>query len=108
MSKKELYDILRSDGAKLKAMNFYTHEQLSNLYSERFGVEPDVSVDDSGDEPDVIEEIPNNDRPEKIRTLVFDRGGWCKVLKKSYAQGIYRPATIEEYTELRKYAAKEI
>lgn len=107
MSKKEIYDVLRSDGAKLKAMNFYTHEQLSNLYTERFGVEPDVSINESNDEPVEFAEIPE-ERFEKIRTLVFDRGGWCKVLKKSYAQGIYRPATVEEYAELRKYAAKEI
>ena len=96
IDKKELYELLRADGAKLKAINFYTVEQLRDAYFDRFGVEYTISGNNETSETADTE----------IRTLVFDRGGWCNELKTSYAMGIYRPATAEEYAVLKKYASK--
>ena len=95
-NKKKLYEMLRADGAKLKAMNFYTIEQLRDIYFDRFGVEYTVSGSNETSETADTE----------IRTLVFDRGGWCNELKTSYAMGIYRPATVEEYAILKQYAVE--
>lgn len=144
MDKNELYNTLKDDGAKLKAINFYTPEQLQEIYDERFGdfngnLDSATSTSDSTEEyheePNTeklndSDELHSNEEPTKpeysfhdevlkhnfaapndesveIRTLVFDRGGWCEALGKSYAPGIYRPATIEEFEVLKKYA-KEI
>lgn len=145
MDKNELYNTLKDDGAKLKAINFYTPEQLQEIYDERFG-DFDNDLDGATNTEDVEEyhEEPNteklndcdeyhhNDAPTmpessyldgaidnsyqthegheeevQIHTLLFDRGGWCDALGKSYAPGIYRPATIEEFEVLKNYA-KEI
>jgi hypothetical protein len=144
MDKNELYNTLKDDGAKLKAINFYTPEQLQEIYDERFG-DFKGNLDDatgSSGEAEEHHEEPNteklndcdelhsneeptkpeysfydavlkhnfaapNDEPVEIRTLMFDRGGWCEALGKSYAPGIYRPATVEEFVILKEYA-KEI
>lgn len=110
--KKELYEILRSDGAKLKAINFYTFEQLAEMYLDRFGVQYTVSENgennDADDNDNTLDENADNDTVAdgEIRTLVFDRGGWCGELQKSYSMGLYRPATVEEYAILKQYASK--
>lgn len=150
MDKNELYNTLKDDGAKLKAINFYTPEQLQEIYNERFGDfngNPDSatstsdstestsgSTEEYHEEPNTeklndCDEYHHNDTPTmpessyldgvidnsyqahedevQIHTLLFDRGGWCEALGKSYAPGIYRPATFEEFEVLKKYA-KEI
>lgn len=110
IDKKELYELLRADGAKLKAINFYTVEQLRDAYFDRFGVEYIVTGNnedaDENSNTDIDDTGNNEDADVEIRTLVFDRGGWCNELKNSYAMGIYRPATAEEYAVLKKYASK--
>ena len=135
MDKNEIYEALKNDGAKLKAINFYTIEQLQEIYNDRF--EPATNSNSENDEDRATEdhsdhhhEEPNGDKlndgegeynydratEEKqdaedaeieIRTLVFDRGGWSNELKSSYAPGIYRPASVEEFLILKEYA-KEI
>lgn len=143
MDKNELYNTLKDDGAKLKAINFYTPEQLQEIYDERFGDFKGNLDDATGasgeaeeyhEEPNTeklndCDEYHHNDTPTmpessyldgaidnsyqtheeevQIHTLLFDRGGWCEALGKSYAPGIYRPATIEEFEVLKNYA-KEI
>lgn len=39
-----------------------------------------------------------------IPSLIFEKGGWCPELKKSYRPGFYQPSTREEYIALAKYA----
>lgn len=101
MDKNEIYEALKNDGAKLKAVNFYTVEQLQDIYQDRFEHIPT----ENNDSPAI--DNPADPIYEEIRTLVFDRGGWCNELNTSYAPGIYRPATVEEFQVLKKYA-KEI
>ena len=103
MNKQNIYDELKADGAKLKAVNFYSLEQLNALYLERFGKSPEKS-----DKPDKPAQPDKPARPAAIRTLVFDRSGWCEELHASYFQGVYRPATVNEYLTLRRFAAREI
>ena len=113
INKKELYELLRADGAKLKAMNFYTVEQLCDIYFDRFGViytqniveskKEEQTADDNTPAENIHADNADND---EIRTLVFDRGGWCDELQKSYAMGIYRPATVKEYVVLKQFASK--
>lgn len=139
MDKNELYNTLKDDGAKLKAINFYTPEQLQEIYDERFGdfngnldsaTNTSDSTEEYHEEPNTeklndCDEYHHNDTPTmpessyldgaidnsyqaeeevQIHTLLFDRGGWCEALGKSYAPGIYRPATIEEFVILKDYA----
>ena len=41
MTKQEIYDALKADGAKIgKAVNFISKETLEDMYRERFGIEP--------------------------------------------------------------------
>ena len=134
MDKNEIYEALKNDGAKLKAINFYTVEQLQEIYRDRFEPAPDDNATNSenratADYADFHHEEPNadklndgedeyshvsetkeeNDESEiiEIRTLVFDRGGWCNELNTSYVPGIYRPSTVKEFQILKKYA-KEV
>lgn len=107
--KKELYELLRGDGAKLKAINFYTFEQLAEMYLDRFGVQ--YAVLDTGENSDADNTLDADSADDtaadgEIRTLVFNRGGWCGELKKSYAMGLYRPETAKEYAILKQYASK--
>jgi len=104
MTKKEMHDALKADGAKIKAVNFYSLEQLEKLYAERFGDES-VSGNDVPDGKDIV--VPAKAESE-IHTLVFDHSGWCEELNGSYFQGLYRPSSLAEYSVLRKYAQKEI
>lgn len=109
MTKQELYDALKADGAKLgKGVQFFKRDDLLRMYVERFGVEPGET-----------EELPNShlladepaerDEPafeERIPMLKFAESGWCEELKRSYFRGLYRPRTSEEYRALRKYASE--
>ena len=117
-TKEELYNELKQDGAKLRAINFYKRETLQELYDERFGVPEPADVEDEP-EPEG-ESIPEEETPrertysreeplpEEIHTLYFTGGGWCEETQSSYAPGFYRPATYEEYLALRRFAAKEL
>ncbi len=110
INKKELYELLRADGAKLKAINFYTIEQLCDVYFDRFGEiyapKTDEGKSDNAEKSDDENIHADNAAVDEIRTLVFERGGWCNELQTSYAMGIYRPATAEEYAILKQYASK--
>lgn len=124
MTKEELYNELKQDGAKLRAINFYKRETLQELYDERFGVLEPAEVEDEP-EPEG-ESIPEEETPRErtysreeplpepeptpveIHTLYFTGGGWCNETQSSYAPGYYRPATVEEYLALRRFAAKEL
>ena len=44
----------------------------------------------------------------KIPLLKFADSGWCNELNKAYSSGLYRPASVEEYTALKGYAVEEI
>ena len=106
MTKKEIHDALKSDGAKIKAVNFYSLEQLESLYAERFGDVNQPESTDNGPKSDDID-VTAEESP-KIHTLMLDHSGWCNELNCSYFQGLYRPVSISEYSILRKYAQKEI
>lgn len=133
MTRKEIYEELKADGAKLKSLRSYNLAQLQELYTERFGYAPDEKPDednsssiveeevsdtqdddagdtnDADDEDDSPDDVDDDPEPQvKIRTLEFDRSGWCEELGTSYFKGIHRPATVKEYLTLRKYAAREI
>lgn len=99
MEKIEIYDVLKEDGARLKPVNFYTQEQLEELYVERFNANP---ADNQGDQ-EQLEELSGT-----IHTLFFENGGWCAELQKSFAPGYFRPATMEEYNALKKYSTREV
>lgn len=106
MDKAKIYDTLREDGARLKAINFYTDEQLKDLYIERFGNEPDAT----GQETKQNDENIDNNEPDavEIHTLFFDCGFWCDDLNQSFAPGYYRPVSIDEYVVLKKYSVREV
>lgn len=125
MSKEELYDALRADGARLKPANFYSKDALADIYTERFGFAPG----EHQTPPDLSEEanttklsVPGEHYPEpsekknsanelddtadEIRTLYFAFGGWCEELSTSFAPGYRKCRSKEEYQALKKYAAK--
>ena len=111
LTKQEIYDALKNDGAKLqRAANFTNRDELVELYKERFGVDPDFpdeqpnserlsDGDEMKDESDLIVSLP---------LLKFDESGWCTALNRAYSKGLYRPVSREEYLALKKYAAEEI
>lgn len=98
MEKMTIYDTLKNDGARLKPANFYTQEQLKELYAERFGEE----------KPSEESDISAEEEKQEIHTLYFPNGGWSDELKASFAPGYYRPASIEEYRALKKHASREV
>jgi len=118
MTKQEIYDALKADGAKIgKAVNFISKEALEDMYRERFGVEPGETPKQQEDEPE--EEVPNthimNDGEDvadrnvvNIKLLKFIDSGWCEALRKSYFRGLYRPETVQEYLALKPFAAEEM
>lgn len=101
MEKITIYEALKTDGAKLKPSNFYSQEQLKDMYVERFGEEPQTKEPESEIQQEQLKEI-------EIRTLFFSNGGWCKELERSFSQGYYRPASVNEYKILKKYASREV
>jgi hypothetical protein len=111
LTKQELYDILKDDGAKLnRAVNFISREELVEIYKERFGVDPDANSNEAQNhEQNTAQQNNNPEEPQKVVSLLkFDESGWCTALNKAYSRGLYRPASYEEYLALKKYAAEEI
>lgn len=111
LTKQELYDILKDDGARLnRAVNFISREELVEIYKERFGTDPDANNNDTrNDEQNVDHQNDEQETPKKVVALLkFDESGWCTALNKAYSRGLYRPASYEEYLALKKYAAEEI
>lgn len=129
MTKHEIYEALKADGAKLpKAERFMGLDALTEIYTERFGVapgeavcpEPSDSTDANGEVSDRVsdstdasaapeiepEEIPEPPKAEEPRLLRFDESGWCPALGRSYTRGLYRPATPAEYEALKPFAAE--
>jgi hypothetical protein len=107
MEKIEIYDVLKEDGARLKPANFYTQEQLEELYVERFNANPDGDENSTPEDPQATQE-QLEELDGTIHTLFFENGGWCEELQKSFAPGYYRPATTDEYIALKKYSLREV
>lgn len=109
MEKTVIYDALKADGAKLRPVNFYSAEQLDDIYLERFGFRFG-GADPVPANPSVSEErVSANelcDTADEIRTLYFAFGGWCEELSTSFAPGYRKCRSKEEYQALKKYAAK--
>jgi hypothetical protein len=93
LNKNELYDILKNDGARLpRAVNFMSREELIEMYSDRFGINPDT----------------HEEQTAVIPLLKFAEDGWCSPLDRPYNAGLYRPKSLEEYRALKKYASEEV
>lgn len=108
LTKQDLYDTLKDDGARLqRAVNFMNREELVEMYKERFGIDPDANSDEQNTDQ-------QNDEQEEttldvaIPLLRFDESGWCSALDRAYSRGLYRPKDAGEYIALKKYAAEEI
>lgn len=117
MTKEELYNELKQDGAKLRPIKFYKLETLQSLYDERFGVPAPAEEEETETLPeDEASYIPDyratapEPEPEvvEIHTLYFTNGGWCNETGTSYQPGYYRPNTVAEYLALRKFAKEEL
>lgn len=123
MTRAKMYEELKGDGVKLRAIGSMRYDEIAALYKERFGVDP--GVDKSGPESestsDAAGEVISEKHPVRIAekavvaevasrlpTLVFSESGWCEALKRSYFRGNYRPKSRDEYLALRKFASKEI
>lgn len=115
LNKNELYDILKNDGARLpRAVNFMSREELIEMYSDRFGINPDTHEE----QPNTAQlsdgtEMQNTadtheEQPAVIPLLKFAEDGWCTPLNKPYCKGLYRPVSAEEYRALKKYASEEV
>ena len=105
MTKHEIYEALKADGAKLpKAERFMSVDDLKAIYTERFGVSPD--------EP--AKSVPAHRPPSPpsppvpIPLLRFIESGWCPALKRSYTRGLYRPKSFAEYQALKPYAEEVV
>ena len=112
MTKQDLYNALKEDGAKLKAINFIKKEELEQIYEERFGKKPDEPQYECEEVPNSHLLHENDDEPQEpksaeVHALKFAESGWCNELGKSYFRGVYRPLNFEEYAILRKYASGE-
>ena len=99
MTKHEIYEALKNDGAKLaKAERFMSLAELKDLYLERFG--SDVAITQ---EP--AKEPAKPAAKDGIRLLRFTESGWCEALHRSYTRGLYRPKSLFEFNALRPFAA---
>ena len=95
MTKEEIFDALKADGAKLtKTAQFISRENLEKMFEERFGY-PVQEAAPSG--------TPVGPEPRLLR---FADSGWCEALGRSYTRGLYRPADAAEYLALKPYAAE--
>lgn len=102
MTKHEIYEALKADGAKLqKAERFMSLADLKEMYEERFGIgcrtesqEVIVPAKTTGD--------------TEVHLLRFDESGWCQALLRSYSRGLYRPKNISEYEALKPFAAEVV
>ena len=117
LSKNELYDILKNDGARLpRAVNFMSREELIDMYADRFGINPDTHEEQpnteqlsDGTEMQTAENSDTHEeQPAVIPLLKFAEDGWCSPLDKPYSKGLYRPTSAEEYRALKKYACEEL
>lgn len=116
MNKHEIYEALKADGAKLpKAERFMALDDLTAIYTERFGVSPDervkkmdVRFETPQSQPAVPKKAHASSQPDRqVRLLRFIESGWCPALNRSYTRGLYRPRSFEEYLALKPYA-KEV
>ena len=105
MTKHEIYEALKADGAKLpKAERFMSVDDLKAIYEERFGVSPDAPAKQTETKPEP--EVPKPVEDRAIHLLRFTESGWCPALNRCYTRGLYRPATFAEYEALKPYAAE--
>ena len=75
LTKQEIYDSLKNDGAKLRAINFTTKDELVEMYKDRFGIDP---YEESQEQPNTEKlsdgddfEEKSVDKNEKIPLLKF-------------------------------------
>ena len=119
MTKDEIYNALKADGAKLtKAARFMTKEVLVSMYEDRFGKSPDETSAEKSEnaaaDEDMRESAENHalsqsvsDNVDKVKILRFSDSFWCPVLGRSYKRGLYRPANHSEYIALKPFAEKD-
>lgn len=132
MTKREYYDALKADGAKLKAFNTMSLDGLAALYVERFGKAPDETAPpaaesqkpgqseedkaaaeaekakaDAEAKAKAAEKKKADPAPARFPLLHFRNSGWCEALQRSYFRGNYRPVSKEEYEALKPFAASE-
>lgn len=102
MTKHEIYEALKNDGAKLsKAERFMSLAELKDLYAERFG--KDVTITQ---EP--AKEPAKPAAKDEICLLRFSEAGWCEALHRSYSRGLYRPKNKFEFNALLPFAAEVV
>ncbi len=122
MTKREKYDAMKKDGAKLRAFNTLRTEEVDELYRERFGENQVIVQENKVATPPavrnfrtaqkedgrgvVLEQNHGNGETKKIPPLYFDHGGWCNELGRSFFKGYYRPASWKEYQYLLPHATR--
>lgn len=114
MTKREKYDAMKKDGAKLRAFNTLRAEEVDQLYRERFGENQVIEKEEKpAEQPEIRDFRPAVTAPvqtvvaKKIPPLYFDHGGWCNELGRSFFKGYYRPASWKEYQYLLPHAVKQ-
>lgn len=115
MTKHEIYEALKADGAKLpKAERFMALDNLKAIYTERFGVSPDEPAKTDTTSPSAssvmsVKSVPSVPvRAVPIPLLRFIESGWCPALKRSYTRGLYRPKNSAEYQALKPFAEEVV
>lgn len=96
MTKQELYNRLSAAGIRLAPLENYTFKELSTLMAPYHKQHPEPSINQEPEETALAEEL----------CLYFEYSFWCEELQKSYRQGYYHPADLQEYAILKKYEAK--
>ena len=95
MTKQEMYDALKADGAKLgRGVNFISKETLEEMYQERLGMK----------KAETAKEPEKKQDPGTPPVLYFDHAGWCETLGCSYFIGYFFPQSWAEYNALKPYA----
>ena len=94
MTKQELYNRLSAAGLKLAPVETYTFKELASLMAPYHKQHPEPSTNQEPEETALAEEL----------CLYFEYSFWCEELQKSYRQGYYHPADLQEYAILKKYA----
>ena len=112
MTKHEIYEALKADGAKLpKAERFMAVDDLKTIYTERFGVSPDdpAKTDTTSPSASSVKSVKSVQvHAVHIPLLRFIESGWCPALKRSYTRGLYRPKSFAEYRALKPYAEEVV
>ena len=104
MTKHEIYETLKADGAKLqKAERFMSLADLKEMYEERFGIGCRIEAQEI-----TVPANTSGDGDKKVRLLRFDESGWCPALCRSYSRGLYRPKNLSEYEALKPFAAEVV